>query len=143
MTSSFGNLVGTERDEIPNISNTNYTETEPDLTNSVNAQIDANIQDTQVFYERLGEIQKLIAETPMKNLESLAQFSRSATEAMGVYKKKQEAQALADKFNALNDQSKKLEAEKAQVLEQKNLHISMEQKNKKYFFLSILIVEQN
>ena len=31
-SSSFGNLVGAERDEIPNISNTNYTETEPDLT---------------------------------------------------------------------------------------------------------------
>ena len=30
--------------------------------------------------------------------------------------RKNEAQALADKFNALNDQSKKLEAEKAKVL---------------------------
>ena len=58
MTSSFGNLVGTERDEIPNISNTNYTNTEADLTESVNSQIDANINDTRVFYERLGEIQK-------------------------------------------------------------------------------------
>ena len=103
MTSSFGNLVGTERDEIPNISNTNYTNTEPDLTESVNTQIDANIQDTQVFYERLGEIQKLIAETPMKNLEALAEFSRSATEAMGVYKKKQEAQALVDESMAFLD----------------------------------------
>ena len=96
MTSSFGNLVGTERDELPNISGTNYAETEPDLTNSVNAQIDANIQDTQVFYERLGEIQKLIAETPMRNLEALADFSSSASRAMDVYKKKQEAQALVN-----------------------------------------------
>ena len=103
MTSSFGNLVGTERDEIPNISNTNYTNTEADLTESVNTQIAANINDTRVFYERLGEIQKLIAETPMKNLESLAQFSRSATEAMGVYKKKQEAQALVDESMAFLD----------------------------------------
>ena len=94
MTSSFGNLVGTERDELPNISNTNYTNTEPDLTESVNNQINANIQDTQVFYERLGEIQKLIAETPMKNLESLAQFSSSASEAMRVYRKKQEDKIL-------------------------------------------------
>ena len=78
MTSSFGNLVGTERDEIPDISNTNYTNTEADLTESVNTQIDANINDTRVFYERLAEIQKLSAETPMKNLESLAQFSQSA-----------------------------------------------------------------
>ena len=103
MTSSFGNLVGTERDEIPNISNTNYAETEPDLTDSVNAQIDANIQDTQVFYERLGEIQKLIAETPMKNLEALADFSSSAGRAMEVYKKKQEAQALVNESMSFLD----------------------------------------
>ena len=103
MTSSFGNLVGTERDELPNISNTNYAETEADLTKSVNDQINANIQDTQVFYERLGEIQKLIAETPMQNLESLAQFSSSASKAMEVYKKKQEAQALVDESLAFLD----------------------------------------
>ena len=103
MTSSFGNLVGTERDELPNISGTNYAETEPDLTNSVNAQIDANIQDTQVFYERLGEIQKLIAETPMRNLEALADFSSSASRAMDVYKKKQEAQALVNESLAFMD----------------------------------------
>tara|TARA_B000000532_G_scaffold125469_1_gene100559 strand:- start:242 stop:2833 length:2592 start_codon:yes stop_codon:yes gene_type:complete len=96
MTSSFGNLVGKERDELPNIANTNYVETEPDLTNSVNAQIDANIQDTRQFYDEMAKIQKLIAETPMKNLESLAQFSSSASEAMRVYRKKQEAQALVD-----------------------------------------------
>ena len=103
MTSSFGNLVGTERNALPNIANTNYTNTEPDLTDSVNAQIDANINDTRVFYERLGEIQKLIAETPMKNLESLAQFSSSAGRAMEVYKKKQEAQALVDESLAFLD----------------------------------------
>ena len=68
MTSSFGNLVGTERDALPNIANTNYTNTEPDLTDSVNAQIDANIQDTREFYDEMAKIQKLIAETPMKNL---------------------------------------------------------------------------
>ena len=103
MTSSFGNLVGTERDEIPNISNTNYTNTEADLTDSVNAQIDANIQDTREFYDEMAKIQKLIAETPMKNLEALADFSRSATEAMGVYRKKQEAQALVDESMAFLD----------------------------------------
>ena len=103
MTSSFGNLVGTERDALPNISNTNYTNTEPDLTDAVNTQIDANIQDTKEFYDQMAEIQKLIAETPMKNLESLAQFSRSASEAMGVYRKKQEAQALVDESMAFLD----------------------------------------
>ena len=103
MTSSFGNLVGTERDELTNISNTNYTNTEPDLTDSVNAQIDANIQDTRVFYERLAEIQKTIAETPMRNLEALADFSSSAGRAMEVYKKKQEAQALVNESMSFLD----------------------------------------
>ena len=50
--------------------------------------------------------------------------------------RKNEAQALADKFNALNDQSKKLEAEKAQVLEQFNA------KNAQYAELVALVQEE-
>ena len=50
--------------------------------------------------------------------------------------RKQEAQALADKFNALNDQSKKLETEKAQVLEQINI------KNSQYAELVALVQEE-
>ncbi len=50
--------------------------------------------------------------------------------------RKNEAQALADKFNALNDQSKKLEAEKTQVLEQFNI------KNSQYAELVALVQEE-
>ena len=50
--------------------------------------------------------------------------------------RKNEAQALADKFNALNDQSKKLETEKAQVLEQFNI------KNSQYAELVALVQEE-
>ena len=50
--------------------------------------------------------------------------------------RKNEAQALADKFNALNDQSKKLETEKAQVLEQFNA------KNAQYAELVALVQEE-
>ena len=50
--------------------------------------------------------------------------------------RKNEAQALADKFNALNDQSKKLETEKAQVLEQFNI------KNSQYAELTELLREE-
>ena len=50
--------------------------------------------------------------------------------------RKEEAQALADKFNALSDQSKKLEAEKAQVLEQFNI------KNSQYAELVALVQEE-
>ena len=50
--------------------------------------------------------------------------------------RKNEAQALADKCNALNDQSKKLETEKAQVLEQFNI------KNSQYAELVALVQEE-
>ena len=96
MTSSFGTIVGKERDVIPDLSATNYEATEPDLTDSVNAQINANIQDTKEFYDQMAQIQKDIAETPMRNLESLAQFSQSASQAMKALKKRRETQ---DKIN--------------------------------------------
>jgi len=50
--------------------------------------------------------------------------------------RKNEAQALAEKYNALNDQSKKLEVEKAQVLEQFNV------KNSQYAELVGLVQEE-
>ena len=64
-SSSFGNLIGKERDEIPGYGIKNYAETEPDLTNAVNDQITRNQEDTKRFYDEMAEIQKLIAETPI------------------------------------------------------------------------------
>ena len=53
MTSSFdnfGNVVGTPRDKLPDISDTNYLRTEADLTEAVNKEIDNQIVDTKEFY---------------------------------------------------------------------------------------------
>ena len=50
--------------------------------------------------------------------------------------RKQEAQALAEKYNALNEQSNKLEVEKTQVLEQFNV------KNSQYAELIALVQEE-
>ena len=103
MTSSFGNLVGTERDEIPNISGTNYAETEADLTKTVNDQINANIEDTRRFYDQMAEIQKVIAETPLRNLESLAQFSSTAQQTMKAFEKRRETQDLINESMSFLD----------------------------------------
>jgi hypothetical protein len=94
MTSSFGNLIGKERDEIPGYGIKNYAETEPDLTKVVNDQITRNQEDTVQFYNEMAEIQKDIAETPMKNLESLATFSTTASKAVQAFKDRQETQEL-------------------------------------------------
>ena len=54
----------------------------------------------------------------------------------GCEERKAEAQALADKFNALAEESKKIENEKAQVLEQFNV------KNSQYAELVGLVKEE-
>ena len=61
MTSSFdnfGNVVGTPRDKLPDISDTNYLATEADLTKAVNAEIDRNIKDTKDFYDDMMKIEE-------------------------------------------------------------------------------------
>ena len=96
MTSSFGTIVGRERDKIPGYGIDNYAATEADLTNEVNNQITANQQDTRRFYDEMAQIQKLIAETPLQNLQSLASFSQSASQAVKVYQQRQQAQELVN-----------------------------------------------
>ena len=94
MTSSFGTIVGRERDKIPGYGIDNYAATEPDLTNEVNNQITRNQEDTRRFYGEMAQIQKTIAETPLQNLQALASFSQSAGQAIRVYQQRQQAQEL-------------------------------------------------
>ena len=59
MTSSFSNLVGTERDRIPDLPISNYASTEANMEEAVNRQIDTNIKDQDRFFKELGDIEEL------------------------------------------------------------------------------------
>ena len=63
MTSSFSNLVGTERDRIPDLPVSNYASTEANLEEAVNRQIDTNIADQERFFKQLGDIEELKSKT--------------------------------------------------------------------------------
>ena len=82
MTSSFnqgfGNVIGTPRDRLPDISETNYLETEADMTKAVNAQIDENIKDTKEFYDDMVKIEELKAKAFDKNMTALANIAGTA-----------------------------------------------------------------
>ena len=71
MTSSFQNVVGTPRDQVPDISKTNYLNTESDMTESVNAQIDDNIRDTKQFFDQMVELEELAASKLDKRLNAI------------------------------------------------------------------------
>ena len=99
MTSSFGQVIGTARDKLPDISDTNYDRTAPDLTEAVNTQIDANILDTKQFFADMMEIERVRAETPMNNLRDLATFSEQALKAKQIFDANEETRELIREGN--------------------------------------------
>ncbi len=80
MTSSFSNLVGTERDRIPDLPVSNYASTEANLEEAVNKQIDTNIADQERFFKELGDIEALKAQNFFDNLSSLNQLVGSVAQ---------------------------------------------------------------
>ena len=95
MTSSYGNVVGTPQDEIPNISDTNYLATEADMTAKVNEQIDENIKDTKDFFNDMMKIEENKQKTRDRRLE----YVYKITGKLGDLYKAGEADRLDKKLN--------------------------------------------
>ena len=96
MTSSFQNIVGTPRDAVPDISQTNYLQTAPDMTEAVNKQIDDNIKDTKQFFDQMVELEELAASKLSKRLAAIENIIGT----VGQIKKKREADE-ADGFGRI------------------------------------------
>ena len=108
MTSSFQTVVGTQRDAVPSYGDVdNYAATEADLTDAVNKQITANQEDTVRFYNELQEIQRELAERPLKNLEALAQFSGQAQKAAKAIQERRNTQQLINEAMSFLDKNTK------------------------------------
>ena len=80
MTSSFGNVVGTPRDKLPDLGSTNYDRTAPDMTGVVNKEIDRSIADTKDFFNDMIKLAELRYKNRDDNLRALANFTKSAAE---------------------------------------------------------------
>ena len=106
MSSSFSNLIGTERDRIPDISVSNYTSTEANMEEAVNNQIDENIQDQERFFKELGEIEALKAKNFFDNLSALDQLVGRVSEFQQAREKNREARELLQYSNKLFDERK-------------------------------------
>ncbi len=119
MSSSYGNVVGTPRDEIPDISKTNYDRTSPNLDESVNKNIDTttqNVRDESRRLERILEEQRTLpdlarlvdetlgkvvqfrdaSEKKKKAVEYINEAEASRLDAAGRLQKKKEADELAE-----------------------------------------------
>ena len=94
MTSSYGNVIGTPQDEIPDISATNYLATEADMTAAVNEQIDENIKDTKEFYNDMMKIEENRYKTRDRRLEAIYNITGKLAELYPT-----EAERLEKKLN--------------------------------------------
>ena len=80
--------------------NTNYLSTEADLSGAVNKEIDANIKDTQAFYDQMVELEKLRYQNRDNNLKALTQF---AVQAGQIYQKVKEANEIRETYGNTSD----------------------------------------
>ena len=71
MTSSFSNLVGTERDRIPDLPISNYASTEANMEEAVNKANDESAKDLERFYGELADIEELKSKNFFDNLSAL------------------------------------------------------------------------
>ena len=108
MTSSFdnfGNVVGTPRDKLPDISDTNYLATEADLTEAVNKEIDRNIVDTKEFYDDMMKIEENRYKARDKRLAYIAEITGKVGELATAIKaerqtaKENDAKYASDRAN--------------------------------------------
>jgi len=106
MTSSFGNLIGTERDRIPELPVSNYASTEANMEEAVNKQIDANIADQEKFFKELGDIEALKANNFFDNLGQLNQLVTGVARFQEAKEKNREAKELLKFSNNLFDEKK-------------------------------------
>ena len=106
MTSSFSNLIGTERDRIPDISVSNYTSTEANMEEAVNDQIDENIKDQERFFQEIADIEELKSKNFFDNLSSLDQLVGRVGQFQVAREKNREARELLQYSNKLFDERK-------------------------------------
>jgi hypothetical protein len=105
MTDSFSRVIGTPRDELPELDN--YERTEADLTQNVNDRIDENIVDTKQFFDQMVNIADLQARSRDNNLNALAQLTGKVAEFVDIRKRTESVRENIRQANRRMEQADK------------------------------------
>ena len=127
MTSSYSNIIGTPRDQIPDISDTNWNDPTPDLSPAANENITNNQEELKVFLRSLGEIQKQIASDDLNNLSAFEGLIGKAADFAKVRNADKESRETIKRFRKLSKDAKaKLsELEDLSELTEADLHAEL------------------
>ena len=107
MTSSFGNIIGTQRDQIPKPVIPNYAQTEPNLEEKVNEQIERNQQDLRQFGEELAQIEELKAKNFFDNLSGLESLVSKVGDFATTREANREARETRQRFREISKDTRK------------------------------------
>ena len=91
MTSSFSNLIGTERDRIPDLPISNYASVEANMEEAVNKANDESAKDLERFYKELGDIEALKSQNFFDNLNALGGLVKNVAAANEARERNREA----------------------------------------------------
>ncbi len=91
MTSSFSNLVGTERDRIPDLPISNYASTEANMEEAVNKANDESAKDLERFYGELADIEELKSKNFFDNLSALGTLVQNVSKYAEARERNREA----------------------------------------------------
>jgi len=95
MTSSFGTVIGTPRDQIPKLPVSNYANTAPDLTASAEERNEKHKEDLKDMFAAVTDIENLRHNNLWDNIAGLEQFTAAGA-------------TLAQKRNADKESREKL-----------------------------------
>ena len=99
---TYANIIGTPRDQIPDISDTNWERTSADLSEAANAEITDNQAELKEFLADLGQIEKQIADDSLDVIAGLDKFLRAGVEFKRVRDADKESRETIKRFIELD-----------------------------------------
>ena len=103
---TYSNIIGTPRDQIPDISNTNWERTSADLSEAANAEITDNQAELKEFLADLGQIEKQIADDAFDVIAGLDKFLRAGVDFKRVRDSDKESRETIKRFRELDETAK-------------------------------------
>ena len=103
---TYSNIIGTPRDEIPDISDTNWQRTGADLSKAANAEITDNQAELKEFLTDLGQIEKQIADDAFEVVAGLDKFLKAGVEFKRIREADKESRDTLKRFRELDENAK-------------------------------------
>ena len=103
-SSSFGTVIGTPRDQIPKLPISNYANTAPDLTESVEERNEEYKEELRNLFASVTEIETLRHNNLWDNIAGIESFSASAADLFQKREADKESRETIKRYKGINQE---------------------------------------